>query len=187
MPDDLRWSWWNHTRNKCSVTQLCPTLCSPLNSSGSSVHWILQARTLEWAVISFSRRSSNQRIEPRSPELQADSLPMAPPGNRKRNRVNNKWTALETSQNLPPPLSVKKKLSSKKLPRSRKELQVYSSVTGCWLREMLKQGVLRGRISFVWGQQTSNSLGNDGRDLFHFFKRYPCGVNLKLAILLQIS
>ena len=48
---------------------------------------------------------------------------------------------------------------------------MYSSVTGCWLREMLKQGVFRGRISLVWGQQTSNSLGDDGRDLFHFLKK----------------
>ena len=35
-----------------------PTDCSP---SGSSVHGILQTRILEWAVISFSRRSSRPR------------------------------------------------------------------------------------------------------------------------------
>ena len=36
--------------------QLCPTLCSPIDGSppGSSVPGILQARTLEWASISFS-------------------------------------------------------------------------------------------------------------------------------------
>ena len=36
--------------------QLCLTLCDPIQSSppGSSVHGILQARTLEWVVISFS-------------------------------------------------------------------------------------------------------------------------------------
>ena len=36
--------------------QSCPTLCDPMDSSppGSSVHRILQARTLEWAAISFS-------------------------------------------------------------------------------------------------------------------------------------
>ena len=39
-----------------SVTQLCPTLCNPMDHSpsGSSVHEILQARTLEWIAISFS-------------------------------------------------------------------------------------------------------------------------------------
>ena len=36
--------------------QSCPTLCNPIDGSppGSSVHGILQARTLEWAAISFS-------------------------------------------------------------------------------------------------------------------------------------
>jgi len=62
-------------------TQLCPTLCDPMDSSppGSSVHGILQARILEWVAISFSRASSLE-IEPRSPTLQADSLPPEPPG-----------------------------------------------------------------------------------------------------------
>ena len=62
-------------------TQLCPTLCDPMDSSppGPSVHRILQARILEWVAISFSRGSSRE-IEPRSPTLQADSLPAGPPG-----------------------------------------------------------------------------------------------------------
>jgi len=36
--------------------QSCPTLCDPMDCSlpGFSVHGILQARTLEWVVISFS-------------------------------------------------------------------------------------------------------------------------------------
>ena len=36
--------------------QSCPTLCNPIDGSplGSSVPGILQARTLEWAAISFS-------------------------------------------------------------------------------------------------------------------------------------
>ena len=36
--------------------QSCPTLCDPRDSSppGSPVPGILQARTLEWAAISFS-------------------------------------------------------------------------------------------------------------------------------------
>ena len=42
---------------KLSVAQLCPTLCDPIDCSlpGSSVRGILQARILEWVVISFSR------------------------------------------------------------------------------------------------------------------------------------
>ena len=44
----------------CLATKLCPTLCNPMNCSlpGSSVHWISQARILEWVAISFSRGSS---------------------------------------------------------------------------------------------------------------------------------
>ena len=41
----------------CSVTQLCLTLCNPMDYSppGSSVHRIFQARILEWVTISYSR------------------------------------------------------------------------------------------------------------------------------------
>ena len=39
------------------LLQSCPTLCDPVDSSppGSTVHAILQARTLEWVVTPFSR------------------------------------------------------------------------------------------------------------------------------------
>ena len=41
----------------CSVAQVCPTLCGPMDCSapGSSVHGILQARILKWVAIPFSR------------------------------------------------------------------------------------------------------------------------------------
>ena len=58
---------------KVKVTQSCPTLCDPLDYT---VHEILQARILEWVAIPFSRESS----KPRSPTLQADSLPAEPQG-----------------------------------------------------------------------------------------------------------
>ena len=40
----------------CLVTQLCPTLCNPMDCSppGSSIHRISQARILQWVPISFS-------------------------------------------------------------------------------------------------------------------------------------
>ena len=43
-----------------SVAQLCLTLCNPIDCSlsGSSTHWILQARILEWVPIPFFRGSS---------------------------------------------------------------------------------------------------------------------------------
>ena len=48
---------------KVKVTQSCLTLCNPMDCSlpGFSVHGILQARTLEWVAISFSRGSSQPR------------------------------------------------------------------------------------------------------------------------------
>ena len=48
---------------KSEVIQSCPTLCDPMDCSlpGSSIHGILQARILEWIVISFSRGSSKPR------------------------------------------------------------------------------------------------------------------------------
>ena len=48
---------------KVLVTQLCLTLCDPMDCSmpGSSVHGILQARILEWVAMAFSRGSSQPR------------------------------------------------------------------------------------------------------------------------------
>ena len=47
----------------CSDAQSCLTLCDPMDCSppGSSVHGTLQARILEWVVISSSRGSSQPR------------------------------------------------------------------------------------------------------------------------------
>ena len=46
--------WWIAAAAKS--LQSCPTMCNPIDSSppGSSVHGILQARTLEWVAISSS-------------------------------------------------------------------------------------------------------------------------------------
>ena len=55
-----------------SAASVCdPMDCNPPDSS--SVHGILQARILEWVAIPFS----NSGIKPRSPALQADSLPLS--------------------------------------------------------------------------------------------------------------
>ena len=60
---------------KVKVAQSCPTLSDPIDYT---VHEILQARILEWIAFPFSRGSSQPRMEPRSPEFQADSLPTEP-------------------------------------------------------------------------------------------------------------
>ena len=63
-----------------SCVQLFVTPWTIYSLPGSSVHGIFQARILEWVAISFSRDFPDPGIEPRSPALQADSLPSEPPG-----------------------------------------------------------------------------------------------------------
>ena len=56
-------NYWLMNNVKVLVTQLCPTLCDPMDCSppGSSVHGILHARTLEWVSISISGGIQNQQ------------------------------------------------------------------------------------------------------------------------------
>ena len=72
------------TRAMKERIQLCQsglTLCDPLNCSppGSCVHGILQAKTLQWVAISFSRGSSWPRVEPGTPALEVDSHHLSHP------------------------------------------------------------------------------------------------------------
>ena len=45
-------------KSESEVAQSCPTLRDPMDCSlpGSSIHWICQARALEWGAIAFSIR-----------------------------------------------------------------------------------------------------------------------------------
>ena len=67
---------------KVLVAQSCLTLCNPVDCSppGSSVLVILQARILERVAIPSPGDLPNPGIKPRSPALQADSLPAEPLG-----------------------------------------------------------------------------------------------------------
>ena len=59
----------------CLVTQSCPTLCDNMDYSQAPLCMgILQGRILEWVAMLSSRGSS----QPKSPKLQADSLPAKP-------------------------------------------------------------------------------------------------------------
>ena len=73
------------------VAQPRTTVCNPTDCSppGFSVHGFLQARILEWVAMPSSRGSSQPRIEPRSPALQADSLKSEPPGNPKKTNISH--------------------------------------------------------------------------------------------------
>ena len=69
----------------CSVASVVPLFFYPMDCSppGSSVHGILQARTLHWVALPSSRGSSqlrDERVSPVSPALQEDSLPTETPG-----------------------------------------------------------------------------------------------------------
>ena len=57
---------------KVKVTQSCLTLCDPVDYT---VHGILQTRILEWWPFPSPGDFPNLGIKPRSPALQADSLP----------------------------------------------------------------------------------------------------------------
>jgi len=76
--------------NLCLIAQLCPTLFDPLECSPpcSSVHGIFQARTLEWAVISYSKGSFWLRDWTRSsvsPALQVILYPLSHLGSLRSN------------------------------------------------------------------------------------------------------
>ena len=64
------------------VGQSRPTVCNPMDcvACQAPVHGILQARILEWVAIPSPGDLPNPGIKPRSPALQADSLPSEPPG-----------------------------------------------------------------------------------------------------------
>ena len=62
----------NFLNLKVKVAQLCLTLYNPMDYI---VHGILQARILEWVAFPSPGDLPNPGIEPRSPALQADSLP----------------------------------------------------------------------------------------------------------------
>ena len=72
------------------AVQLCPTLYDPIDCSppGTSVHGILQVRILEWMSCPPGDLPK-PGIEPRSPALQADSLPAEPPGKPKNTGVGS--------------------------------------------------------------------------------------------------
>ena len=78
------WTGQNYSASMpvSSIAQSCPTLCNPMDSSlsGSSVNGISQARILEWVAFPSPWDLPNPGVEPESPALQADALPLSHQG-----------------------------------------------------------------------------------------------------------
>ena len=72
-------------------TQSCPTFCDHMDCSlpDSSLCGILQTRILEWVAFPSPGDLPDPGIEPRSPELQVDSLLSEPPGKPQDVNINN--------------------------------------------------------------------------------------------------
>ena len=71
---------------KVKVTQSCPTLCNPTDYT---VHSVLLGQNTGVTTFPSPGDIPNPRIEPRSPALQADSLPAEPQGKPR----NTEWVA----------------------------------------------------------------------------------------------
>ena len=87
-----------HTCVRAKLLQSCLTLCDSMNYSppGSSVHGILQARTLEWVAMPFSRGSSPPRDRTCISYLLhwKALLPLTPPGQPQSSHMRSAfpWT-----------------------------------------------------------------------------------------------
>ena len=83
----------------CSVTQLCSTLCDPMECSipDSSVHGILQARILEWVAMTSSRGSSRSKDLLHLLRKQAPFFTTAPHENGEGNGNPLQYSCLEKS------------------------------------------------------------------------------------------
>ena len=79
------WTWlrdwtelnWKLKESESESHSVVSNFCDPIDYT---VHGNLQDRILEWVAIPFSRDLPNSGIKPRSPALQADSLPAEQPG-----------------------------------------------------------------------------------------------------------
>ena len=93
------WRW--HSRNQSMLgTQLCLTLCDPMDCSppGSSVHGILQARVQEWIPFPSPGGLPHPGISPRSAVLQVDSSPSETPGKPLGNQSSQEFCKWDVSK-----------------------------------------------------------------------------------------
>ena len=77
-------AWWKKSLSWVLVAQSCLTHCDPMDCSPPG---ILQARILEWIAFPSPGDLPDSGTKPRSPALQADSLPSEPLGRPPRGMV----------------------------------------------------------------------------------------------------
>ena len=91
---------------KVLVAQLCPTLCDPMNCSPLAPLFMGFSRHEYWNGSPFPSPGDfpDPEIEPRSPALQADSLPSEPPGKPIYSSV---YMLIPSSQLIYPPPTIR--------------------------------------------------------------------------------
>ena len=86
---------WHHLQkeSESEVSQLCPTLCDPMDCSlpCSTVHGIFQARVLEWVAIAFSRGSSQPEDQTRVSRIVGRCFTIR--ATREDLKYDHKWTS----------------------------------------------------------------------------------------------
>ena len=107
-----------HKETQCMPAQSCLILCNPTDCSppDSSIHKILQARTLVWVAISYSRGSSWLRDWTCISCIAGRFFTTEPPG-RSIPKTKTNTSSIAWSQNTNSTNNNKKKKSKKKIVR----------------------------------------------------------------------
>ena len=94
LDEDKAPPWWLHLTLCCVLSHsVMSTLCDPMDCRppGTSVYGDSPGKNLHWSGLPCPPPGHlpNPGVEPRSPTLQADSLPPEPPGKPMNTRVGN--------------------------------------------------------------------------------------------------
>ena len=108
------WYWVVRKWKESEVTQLCPTLCNPMDCSppSSSGHGILQARILEWVAmpscrrvsssVQFSRSVVSKSLRPHEMQLARPPWPSPTPGVHSYSCPLSRWCHPAISSSVVP-------------------------------------------------------------------------------------
>ena len=128
---------------------------------GSAVHGIFQARILEWAAISFSRRSSQTRDRTRV-SCTADRrftiwATREAPLNNKQNK-NTNWTISRQDYHLTQPCPSEEKQTNNKQKLST-NLTLYEAYTNHWTNLSRAETKRKKELNLeAWEKESSNTI-----------------------------